>query len=213
MKNGNVTPEGSVYGTYLTDYGAWGIQTRNVTCYLLVGSQKALLIDTAYGEGDLAAIVASITPLPLIVVNTHGHYDHTGGNAFFEEVWMGQGAEEEALKVDTRTSLPYPDYQIHTLEEGQIFDLGGRTVEAIGIGAHHTSSFAFLDRENRTLYTGDELEAAQVLLNVRGDDRYYKDIVKMHLATMQKLKARVSEFARLVPSHNGGPLAVSYLDD
>ena len=86
-------------------------------------------------------------------------------------------------------------------------------MEAIGIGAHHTSSFAFLDRENRTLYTGDELEAAQVLLNVRGDDRYYRDIVKMHLANMQKLKARVSEFARLVPSHNGGPLAVSYLDD
>ena len=84
MKNANVTNEGSIYGTYYTEYGAWGIQTRNVTCYLLLGREKAMLIDTAYGEGDLPALIASITSLPLIVVNTHGHYDHTSGNAFFK---------------------------------------------------------------------------------------------------------------------------------
>ena len=60
---------------------------------------------------------------------------------------------------------------------------------------------------------GDELEAAQVLLNVRGDACHYKDIVKMHRANMEKLKARSDQFDRLVPAHNGGPLDVSYLDD
>ncbi|MCR5255048.1 MAG: MBL fold metallo-hydrolase [Acetatifactor sp.] len=213
MKDINVTPEGSIYGTYLTDFGAWGIQTRNVTCFLLVGSKRALLIDTAYGEGDLRALVESITDLPLTVVNTHGHYDHTSGNAFFEEVWMGEGAAEIALGVETRTKLPHPDYTIRTLKDGQEFDLGDRVVEAIAIGAHHASSFAFLDKENRTIYTGDELEAAQVLLNVRRDDLATKEIVKLHLANMRKLKERSHEFDRLVPAHNGGPLAKSYIDD
>lgn len=213
MKNVNVTNEGSIYGTYYTEYGAWGIQTRNVTCYLLLGREKAMLIDTAYGEGDLPALIASITSLPLIVVNTHGHYDHTSGNAFFKEVWLGEGGEEIARAVETREKLPYPDYEIHNLEDGQVFDLGGREVEAIAIGAHHTSSFAFLDKMGRTLYTGDEIEAAQVLLNVRGDDMGYREVVALHLANMKKLKRREAEFERMIPAHNGGPLSNDYLDD
>ena len=213
MKDANITPGGSIYGTYYTEYGAWGIQTQNVTCYLLVGQEKAMLIDTAYGEGDLPALIASITNLPLIVVNTHGHYDHTSGNAFFKEVWMGKGGEGPAGDAEKRTKLPYPDYEIHSLEDGQIFDLGGRQVEAIAIGAHHVSSFAFLDKKEKSLYTGDEIEAAQVLLNVRGDDLEYKEVAKLHLANLHKLKQREAEFQRMLPAHNGGPLSNEYLDD
>ncbi len=56
-----------------------------VFSYLVTGSEKALLIDTGYGYGDLKAAVRSVTDKPLIIVNTHGHCDHTGGNAQFEE--------------------------------------------------------------------------------------------------------------------------------
>lgn len=56
-----------------------------VFSYLIIGKEKALLIDTGYGYGDLKAAVRSITDNPLIIVNTHGHCDHTGGNAQFEE--------------------------------------------------------------------------------------------------------------------------------
>lgn len=112
-----------------------------------------------------------------------------------------------------RKELPYPDYEIHSLEDGQIFDLGGREVEAIAIGAHHVSSFAFLDKMTGSLYTGDEIEAAQVLLNVRGDELNYKEVVALHLANMRKLKLREAEFQRLVPAHNGSPLSKDYLDD
>ena len=59
---------------------------ENVFCYLIVGSQKAMLIDTGYGFADLRAAVRSVTDKPLIVVNTHGHCDHAGGNARFDEL-------------------------------------------------------------------------------------------------------------------------------
>lgn len=56
-----------------------------VFCYLIVGSEKALLIDTGNAFGDLRGAVKSITEKPLYIVNTHGHLDHASGNAQFDE--------------------------------------------------------------------------------------------------------------------------------
>lgn len=58
---------------------------ENVFCELLVGEEKAMLIDTGYGFGDLKGFVREITDKPLIIANTHGHVDHTSGNCQFEE--------------------------------------------------------------------------------------------------------------------------------
>lgn len=52
---------------------------------LFVGTEKALLLDTGYALGDLKAVVKKITTLPLYIVNTHGHLDHTCGNCQFDE--------------------------------------------------------------------------------------------------------------------------------
>ena len=53
--------------------------SNETTGYLVIGSKKAILIDTMYGRTDLKALVESITSLPLMVVNTHGHIDHICG--------------------------------------------------------------------------------------------------------------------------------------
>src|SRR6185312_7535082 len=57
-----------------------------VNIRLVVGTGRALLIDTGCGPRHAAEILAAVrtlTPLPLIVVNTHAHWDHFFGNAFF----------------------------------------------------------------------------------------------------------------------------------
>ena len=65
--------------------GFWRIgSVEGVFCYLLVGKEKAMLIDTGYAFGNIRQAVRSVTDRPLIIVNTHGHCDHTGGNAQFE---------------------------------------------------------------------------------------------------------------------------------
>ena len=48
-------------------------------CYLVVGSERALLIDCGTGFADLKGTVESIIDLPLTVIATHGHCDHIGG--------------------------------------------------------------------------------------------------------------------------------------
>ncbi len=209
----NLNRNGSLYGAWKAETGDWVIAAKNVYCYLLIGETKAMLIDTAYGEGDLRAVIEKITDLPVVIVNTHGHLDHSGGNAFWQEVFMGSGGEKPAREQKNKKRFPYPNYNIRYLEDGQVFNLGGREVEAISIGAHHSSSFAFLDRKNHSLYTGDEVESGQVLLFVSGEEVKEQILVTRHLHNMQKLLARKMEFNRLMPAHNGAPISVDYIED
>lgn len=64
--------------------GVYAISSSAVKTYLIVGQRGALLVDTAYGFEDLSAVVREITTLPLTVLNSHGHIDHTGGNFYFD---------------------------------------------------------------------------------------------------------------------------------
>ena len=55
--------------------------------HLVEGEEKALLIDTGYGIGNLKGLVQKLTDKPLLVANTHFHGDHSAGNGQFEEVY------------------------------------------------------------------------------------------------------------------------------
>ena len=212
-KDPNIIRKGSAYGSWMIEDGLWGIHTGGADMYLLLGTEKALLIDTGYGKGDLPRYLERLTDLPIMVVNTHNHYDHSSGNAFFREVWFGEAGDRDALGVLSRKKLPYPDYQIHHLQDGQIIDIGDREIEVITIGAHHPSSCAFLDHKSRALFVGDEVESCQVLMMVVRDGLSTEERIRKHLSNMKKLKAREAEYDRIFPAHNGSPMDKSYIDD
>ena len=132
------------------------------TCYLICGSERALLVDSVNGYEDLSEIVRSLTDLPVIVVNTHGHGDHIFGNVYFEEAWLHPAdnglydmffgyAKEEMDKHNLR---PCP---VKPLEIGQIFDLGGVQLEVVDLKGHTAGSIGLLDKAGRIIYTGDGL--------------------------------------------------------
>ena len=132
------------------------------TCYLITGSEKALLVDTANGYEDLHAIVRTLTELPVIVVNTHGHGDHVFGNLYFDEAWLhpadnalydmffGYARED----LEKRGLKPCP---VKPLQIGLIFDLGGVQLEVVDLKGHTAGSVGLLDKAGRILYTGDGL--------------------------------------------------------
>ena len=57
-------------------------------CYLLIGEERALLIDCGLGIGDIKGAVEKITDKPILVVATHGHVDHAGGDGQFEKIYV-----------------------------------------------------------------------------------------------------------------------------
>ena len=77
---------------------------ENVFFELLVGEEKALLIDTGYGFGDVKGAVREITDKPLMIVNTHGHVDHTCGNYQFEEdIYISEADMDLLRRHNART--------------------------------------------------------------------------------------------------------------
>ena len=152
---------------------------NNVFCYLLIGEEKALLFDTAYGIGDLPEAVRKITDKPLTVVLSHAHVDHACGAYQFNEVFMHEAdfsvceihtCEEyrrEAVKEMASNGIPLPDsfdrdayYKAGTgnlkkLEIGRVFDLGGLNPEVIQMEGHTPGSIGLLVREFKVLLDGD----------------------------------------------------------
>ena len=56
--------------------------------FLLIGSEKAMLIDCGMGIGDLRGAVEMLTDKPLYVVLSHNHPDHAGNARQFQEIYL-----------------------------------------------------------------------------------------------------------------------------
>ena len=53
--------------------------------FLLIGDEKAMVIDTGIGIGDLKGFIRTLTDKPLMVCFTHDHADHVGGASAFDQ--------------------------------------------------------------------------------------------------------------------------------
>ncbi|MCM1027689.1 MAG: MBL fold metallo-hydrolase [Roseburia sp.] len=132
------------------------------TGYMVIGGEKALVIDTMNGHEDVKAVVREMTELPITVVNTHGHCDHIFGNIFFEEAYLHPADLNLAKKHSSfsdfveetkEKGLSMPPFR--EIREGDVIDLGGLTVEIISFPSHTAGSILLLLREDRILFTGD----------------------------------------------------------
>lgn len=189
--------------------------------YLLEGNDKALLIDTGWGAGNLRPYVEKLTSKPVLVTNTHGHLDHSGGNGEWESVMLLPGAADDLfmchrLPFDV-SKLPYPNYERKLVKDGDVIDLGGRTIELMDISSHSNGSLAYLDRKNGYLFVGDELESSQVLMydteQIPGHTFVLDQRLRAHHSNMLRLRDLKGVWNTILPAHNGTPIAHSYLDD
>ncbi len=163
-------------------------QEQEVLSYLIVGSKRALLFDSGMGMGKIGAIVRQLTPLPVIVLNSHTHFDHAGGNPEFSEIYAVDSAftrnsamghpNAYMLKNAGRSSacppLPagfdFAKYTIrpfkitHTIHDGEVIDLGDRPLEVILTPGHTPDALCLLDRKQKELFTGDTFYPDEIWL-------------------------------------------------
>ncbi len=121
--------------------------------YLVEGSIKAALIDTGTGVGNLSEYVKQLTNKPITVILTHGHVDHASGAPNFDEI-------KDSDYVQPKSSTVYKE-----LKEGDVFDLGGITLEIYNAAGHTPGQMAILFKEERILMTGDAANTATFLFD------------------------------------------------
>lgn len=196
-----------------------------VNMYLLEGQTGALLIDCGCGIGNIPEVVRKLTQKPLTVVITHGHADHDGAAAQFDAVYMhpldiplSEQMYENAPKFReayVRSRVPVrnpgadpeeilaliqPNGKVTRLpvEDGYVFDLGGRHVEVIHTPGHSLGSICLLDRENRLLFNGDICNGESLLMNIGTSS----STMQVYHEAMVKLWSRESEFDYILWGHD-----------
>ena len=216
-----------IFGSYTSwklDDCTWVINFMNGSqnMYLLEGDEKALLIDTGWGAGNLRDYVSKLTDKPILVANTHIHPDHAAGNGEFEQVYVSRNFEKDAPSVAgcpfDISKLPHPDYEKIMVGTGDVIELGGRSIEVIdAFPAHCDTSLFFFDRSHGMYFCGDDFESTQVLMydNSANPDCVYDIAQRLNnLRTNAKgIAALRDEILYLLPNHNGAPIAMSYIDD
>ena len=139
-------------------------EAHEATGYLVVGKDRACVIDTMNGYCDIGQAVREITDLPVTVVNTHGHPDHIFGNVYFDggrlhpadgELARSFTEHPEFLENCRREGLTMPPFT--DILPGEVIDLGGRTLEVIALPGHTAGGILLLLREDRILFTGDSI--------------------------------------------------------
>lgn len=137
--------------------------------YLLVGTDRALLIDTGAvadaARMPLADTVQAILRrdgqpmLPLVVAHSHGHLDHRAGDAQFQSLpavqVVGPGVE------DVRAFFGFDAWPGGTAA----FDLGGRIVDVLPAPGHHPAQLVFHDRQTRLVFSGDFLLPGRLVVD------------------------------------------------
>lgn len=163
--------------------------------YLIVGEDKALLIDTLFEEDNVLAEVRKITDLPIEVVLTHGHPDHIGGIGYFDSCYIN---EKDAYLL--------PDgIEAKNIQEGDGITCGDYHFEVIEIPGHTNGSIALLDRSHKILISGDSVQPGPVVMFGDGVD------MAAYINSMEKLMDYEDDIEYIFAGHHDYPVGSEYI--
>jgi glyoxylase-like metal-dependent hydrolase (beta-lactamase superfamily II) len=197
--------------------------SEQVISYLIVGGETAILLDTGMGVADIQELTSRLTEKPILVVNSHHHYDHVGDNHRFQHIaihaaeadFLEQEPPEELLLEVMRPEnwfgvLPdgfdpaqyriVPSKADRLLEEGDVLELGGRRLRVLHTPGHSPGSICLLDSEEGLLFTGDTVYAGPLYVQFDHSD------FEVYRQSMDRLCSLVQDLQLVLPSHNETPL-------
>ncbi len=185
--------------------------------YLVLGEERAALIDTGLGVFSMKEEIRKLTELPVTVLTTHAHWDHVGSHREFEHIAvhpleLGLISGENPMTEEQLMARLFEDgwqapagfdascYRFYdggadmSIEEGGVIDLGGRILKVLHTPGHSPGSCSFYEEERRYLFCGDLLYDGALYAHLAGSDPLvYRD-------SMDRI-ARM-DIERLPPGHN-----------
>ena len=193
---------------------------EEVISYLILGAEQAILLDTGMGIGNMRAEVEQLTDLPIVVINSHSHYDHVGDNHRFTKVWAFDNDGEVArierglarsecaqlLLPGSHLGLPpafdpstyeiRPSPVTRRLQHLETIDLGGRALTVHHTPGHSPGSICLLDSRDGLLFTGDTFYPGTLYAHFDESD------VAAYRRSLQYLADLLPRVSGLCPAHN-----------
>lgn len=204
------------------------LQVEQVLSYLIVGTEQALLVDTGMGVASMKAAVATLTGLPVTVVNSHSHWDHIGSNTEFDNLAIHR-AEASGLSHRYTTAeigeffansellgpLPSgrsietieigPSTPTRLLDGGEVFDLGDRSITVLHTPGHASGLLCFLDETNGVLFSTDAAYPGPLYA-------YHDDTdLGAYIHSLTMLAELVPDLRFVHPSHNADSMPAAFL--
>ena len=170
--------------------GTWRIDEPDVRFFLLEGETGALLVDTGKITTDARAIAESLTDKPIKLLNTHADLDHIACNHQFESFFMHPAEACNYYKRNKCSGRFIP------LEDGEVFNLGGRALEVVLLSGHTPGSVGLIDQDRRALFCGDVVgEGCNIFLF-----GWHREI-HAYLESLRRLEGLLGDFDVIYPSH------------
>lgn len=196
----------------LSEYRHW----EETHCYLLIGSERALLIDTGLGICGIDEPVRELTDREVTAVATHVHWDHIGGHRYFPDFyaheaelnWLTGGFPLPIQVVRTQVmdrcvtpeGFEISNYELFQgmptglLRDGDTIDLGGRVLQALHTPGHSPGHLCFWEAEREYLFTGDLVYGGTLFADYPSTDP------EAYLRSLEKIAALPAK--RLFPGHH-----------
>jgi glyoxylase-like metal-dependent hydrolase (beta-lactamase superfamily II) len=151
-------------------------------------AKVAALVDPSY---DPKAVVerANVQGLRVdYIINTHGHSDHTNGNAKAKKL---TGAQTAAFRDSSvKPNLP--------LDDGQVLSLGSLSLETIHVPGHCDDHILIYLAEQRIAMTGDHLFVGKI--GGTGTEA----AARTQYVSLQKMLDRLPDDVTIWPGHDVG---------
>ena len=207
----------------ISEYKHW----EETHCYLLCGTQSAVLIDTGLGIADIKQVVDNLTELPILVITTHVHWDHIGGHKYFDNIAVHEAERDWLskkfpipLQVVKNSLMCKPcqfpekfnidDYRIfqgepqRILHDKDCLDLGNRYLTVVHTPGHSPGHCCFYEPDRKYLYSGDLIYSGCL------DAFYPTTDPKLFFQSVQKIKAL--DIRWVLPAHHKLNIPVDIID-
>jgi glyoxylase-like metal-dependent hydrolase (beta-lactamase superfamily II) len=194
-------------------------QAEEIISYLILGTKQAVLFDTGMGISSISKVTKQLTGKPVVVLNSHTHNDHVGGNWEFPYVFamdtdftrknaLGSRADAQAEIAPGQICGKLPAgfnpkaYEtrrwkiFHFVHDGFKINLGARTVEIVATPGHTPDSIALIDRANGLLFTGDTYYPAPIWLYRPETD------MDAYVGSVKRLAALAPKVKMVLGAHN-----------
>ncbi|WP_042221255.1 MBL fold metallo-hydrolase [Oceanobacillus manasiensis] len=212
----------------ISEYGHW----EKVHSYLLIGEEKAALIDTGLGIDNIKRITDQLTELPIIVLTTHVHWDHIGSHGEFKDIFVHKDEEDwivngikglpiQQIRKDVsrditiptprdfnpETYTPYTGKPTGLLEDGDKVEIGNRTLTIFHTPGHSPGHISILDESTGYLFTGD------LLYDTTPIYAFFPTTDPIILVESLKRISNIPNVTKIYGGHNTLGLETSILED